>query len=203
MRRLAGTMLYLIAAFVFVYSSAWILFSQKANAVRYVYSSSEEVLAKSKFVIPTSVPTFIPTPTLTPVPTPTPTLAPKPTVAPMMQNNSGGSNSLLDQINAYRASKGLSAASSDSQTCAFAQTRAGEISSNFTHDGFTNRISSHALPYPSFSTVTENIAETSNAGDVVNMWINSPVHAENMQKDTPFICVAQNGNYFAYEGWKP
>lgn len=109
----------------------------------------------------------------------------------------------MDGINNYRASKGLSKASSNQGTCAFAKTRSGEISSAFNHDGFNQRISSHTLPYGSYSLVTENIAQTSNSADVVNMWINSPGHAENMQKDTPFICVVQNGNYFAYEGWKP
>ncbi len=35
------------------------------------------------------------------------------------------------------------------------------------------------------------------------MWINSPGHAANMEKDTPYVCVVVNGKYFAYEGWKP
>ena len=39
--------------------------------------------------------------------------------------------------------------------------------------------------------------------EIVDGWINSPTHAENMRADTPFICVVQNGDYFAYEGWKP
>jgi len=38
---------------------------------------------------------------------------------------------------------------------------------------------------------------------VVPNWIASSGHAENMQKDTPYICIKSNGNYYAYEGWKP
>ena len=59
------------------------------------------------------------------------------------------------------------------------------------------------LDYHSWSKVTENIAETPNYAEVVNLWANSPGHAENMRADTPFVCVRQAGNYFAYEGMKP
>lgn len=110
---------------------------------------------------------------------------------------------ILGKINEYRASQGVSAASPNTETCSFARTRADEISSNFNHDTFTQKISSNSLPYPSYSLVTENIAMTQNYQDVANIWINSGPHAENLRKDTPFICVEQNGNYYAYEGWKP
>jgi uncharacterized protein YkwD len=59
------------------------------------------------------------------------------------------------------------------------------------------------MPYAKWSAITENIAMTSNYGDVVTMWKNSSGHAANMRADTPFVCVMQNGNYYAYEGMKP
>lgn len=93
--------------------------------------------------------------------------------------------------------------STDSNTCNFAQTRAGEITTNFSHSGFNDRISAHTLPYPSYSYVNENIAMNSNYQNVADSWINSPGHAENLQADTPYACVGINGKYYAYEGWKP
>lgn len=108
----------------------------------------------------------------------------------------------LDSINSYRVSKGLSLVSSDFYTCSFAKLRAKEISTNFNHDGFNNRLTSKYLSYPSFHVVIENIAMTSNRQDVINLWINSPGHAANMQKDTPFVCVQNYGDYYAYEGYK-
>lgn len=156
-----------------------------------------------------------PTPTLTRRITPFPTLlpsatsvlthqvSPTPTQSSQQVSLSAVQTYILNGINAYRESKGLSFVSADSYTCSFAAVRAQEITTSFTHDGFTNRINSHTLPYPSYHEVTENIAMTSDYQQVVPMWIASPGHAENMQKDTPYVCVAQSGNYFAYEGWKP
>lgn len=107
-------------------------------------------------------------------------------------------------MNAFRASKGLYAVHSDSNTCNFAATRAQEIATGgFSHSGFENRISAHTLPYPSYHEVTENIELNPDPSTVVQMWINSPGHNANMQKDTPYVCIMNSGNYYAYEGWRP
>lgn len=161
--------------------------------------------------IPTRTPT--PTPTESPSPTPTKTLTPSPTrtptpslkVTPTTEAGSSGTfqNYIMNEINSYRKSQGLSTVQTDNNTCSFAQTRANEIINSFNHDGFRDRINNKTLPYPSYSSVTENIAMTSDYKNVVNMWINSSGHAENMRKDTPYVCVQRNGNYYAYEGWRP
>ena len=114
--------------------------------------------------------------------------SPTPTVKPTI--------TILQQINAYRASHGLSPVSEDPQTCAYAQLRANELVSRFDHNG-------SPYPYNNYSLVTENIAMTTNPSEVVSLWINSPGHAENMRKDTPYVCVRNSGPYYAYEGWRP
>lgn len=110
---------------------------------------------------------------------------------------------LLDGINQFRTSQGKASVKPDSKTCAFAETRANEITSNFSHAGFDKRVADRSLPYPGYSLVTENLAMTSDYKRVVQMWIDSPGHRDNMLQDTPYVCVAQKGNYYAYEGWKP
>ncbi len=167
-------------------------------------------------------PTFTPTPTQSqnfvtiitssPVATLSPTSIPTPTT---QSNNPTPTNTssavslndvqtyIMNAINDYRKSQGLGTVSPNAQTCDFAKTRAHEITTSFTHDGFNNRVNSHTLPYPSYSLVTENIAMTSDYKQVVTMWANSPGHAANMRADTPYVCVAQDGDYYAYEGWKP
>ena len=110
---------------------------------------------------------------------------------------------MLNAINAYRKQNALSAVQPDKYTCGFATVRAKEIVTNFSHDGFSQRLNLKTLPYPGYSLITENIAMTSNYQQVVNMWIASPGHALNMKKDTPYVCVAYSGNYYAYEGWRP
>lgn len=145
-----------------------------------------------------SSPTTIPQNVSLTTPTLSPTIAP---TAPPPTNNATGS--LLDQVNAYRASQGLGAVQSSGETCNFASTRVQEIMSNFSHDGFNSRLSGNTLPYARWSAVTENIAQTSNPQNVVPMWINSPGHAANMRADTPYVCIQQNGDFYAYEGMKP
>lgn len=155
--------------------------------------------------IPTSIPTSIPTPTqilptLTPVPTNVPTAVP--TTSPNISLDDPIAY-IMNAVNDYRRSKGLPSVSPDPNTCDLARRRAGEIVSNFNHDSFYNMGNNNTLPYPSYSQVTENLAMVDDYKKVVDLWINSPTHAENMQKDTPYVCVASSGYYYAYEGWKP
>lgn len=145
---------------------------------------------------PSPLPTFTPTPTLSPTPTPTkiePTLTPTETPTQSISIK----EYLLEEVNKYRQSQGLSQVQSDSNTCDFAKKRAEELSRNFNHDGFKN------LPYPSYSKVVENIAMNRDYRKVVNNWINSSGHAQNMREDTPFVCIESYQNFYAYEGWKP
>lgn len=182
--------------------------SQRKKPVR---PPRRTLLSPTPIKVATPSPTRVSTPTPTKAPTPTPTAIPTstPTPTPSTQSPSNefaltsSEQYIMNKINEFRSSQGLGAVKPDNYTCDFARTRAEEISKSFNHDGFRNRIENNSLPYPSYSQVTENIAMTSNYQDVVNMWINSPGHAENMRKDTPFVCVKQHGNYYAYLGWKP
>ncbi len=143
-------------------------------------------------VTPTTLPTNIPTPIIT-----------QDTFSSTSSPQADDKKTfIMNAINDYRASQGLSAVQINDTTCSFAKIRAQEITTNFNHDGFNQRIQNHILPYPNYSLVTENIAETSNYQDVVNMWRNSPGHAANMRADTPYVCIESYGNYFAYEGWR-
>lgn len=152
-----------------------------------------------------SKPSHTPTPTSAPknnqisnTPTPTPT-----TSQPTDTQSNQIQQYIMNEINKYRESHGLSKVATDPYTCSFAKVRAKEISTNFNHDGFTNRIRNNSIPYPRYSKITENLAMTSNYKNVVSMWINSPGHAANMRQDTPYVCVEAFGNYYAYEGWRP
>jgi len=139
-----------------------------------------------------------------PLPSPTPSpkddqpLAETPKPSPVQNENS-----ILFQVNQYRKKYGLSAVIENATVCAFARLRLGEVTQQFNHDGFQNRIKSGTLPYPGYSRVTENLAKTSNSQNVVPLWINSPGHAANLHEDTPYVCIAKSGEYYVYEGWKP
>ncbi len=148
--------------------------------------------------------TLTPTLSITPYASPSTTLkkgiiklqtSPKITTSP--------TDYILEEINEYRAKFNLSKIMANTETCSFAKTRAEEISNKFNHDGFNNRVTDKNIPYPSYSEVTENIAYNTDYTDVVDRWIASPGHEANMKKNTPFICIAKFGDYYAFEGWRP
>lgn len=159
---------------------------------------------------PTKTPAYFPS--KTPIPQiPSPTITIKSAVfqktkkETIMQENSSPTDFILQKVNEYRLSLGLQSVTSNSETCEFAKIRAEEISSaeKFNHDGFSKRVSEHTLPYPNYSEVTENIAYNTDYKDVVSRWIASPGHAENMRKNTSYVCIASFGDYYTYEGWQP
>ncbi len=190
-------------SFYLLASSSLLPRVQKASAA----GSHKKIIRKMTLFVtptptkePTPTPSFTPTPTPTTIPTPTPTQPALPSVIQSVSSDSIQSY-IMQKINEYRSSLGLSRVTTDGNTCNFAKTRAQEITTSFNHDGFTSRINNHSLPYSTYHEVTENIAMTSDYKEVVTMWINSPGHAENMRRDTPFVCVERSGNYYAYEGW--
>lgn len=158
---------------------------------------NQQVLA-AQTEIPSISPTAIPTlfPTLFPTLQPTPTSEPSPSLSII-------SAYILNGVNEYRTSLGLSPVQSSDQTCAFAAIRAQEISNGFNHDGFYNRVNNHTIPYTLWAHATENIAQAPNYQEVVTLWKNSPEHAANMRDNTPYVCIEQYGSYYAYEGMRP
>lgn len=137
----------------------------------------------------------------------TPTVSPSPSPVPRPPKPSYQAADyqvkLLNQINDYRRGQGLSSATMNPYVCNFASLRAQEISQEFSHRAFQFRLDGKSFPYPSYSLVTENIAMAEDENVIVNLWINSPSHADNMRRDTPYICVVRHGSYYAYQGWKP
>lgn len=157
-------------------------------------------------VKPTMNPTFVPTAAPTSLPTVKPSSTPSPSPKPVASETtvlSSVQTYIMNAINNYRSKYGLPSVKTDPYTCNFAKLRAQEISKSFNHNGFTNRVNSKTLPYPTYHYVNENIAMNYSYQNVVNAWANSPGHAANMRADTPYVCVEKYGSYFAYEGWRP
>lgn len=151
-------------------------------------------ISSSPSSTPTATPEII-TPTSTPIPTSTPT--------PTIVVSKSVSDLLLSQINDYRSSKGKTVLTTENYTCNFALLRVSEISKDFSHDGFRNRVNSNTLPYPGYSFVAENLAYNPDYKLVVRGWIDSPGHEENLVKDALYACVAGLGRYYVFESWLP
>lgn len=205
--------MHLAPVFVAFSTLFWQLHGQQIKIDRSAFHiQSPRTSLVSQNITPSTIPQFTVTPTssqiipenITPTTSPTTTPSPTSTPTPIPSSQPDQIQSyIMQQINDYRKSQGLAEAQIDSYTCNFAKTRALEITTNFSHKGFEERADSKTLPYPTYSLVTENIELNSNYKDVVSRWIASSGHARNMRRDTPFVCVERNGNYYAYEGWKP
>ncbi len=156
-----------------------------------------------RFISPTLTPIDKKVPSLSPTIIKTPTSITLPTLTSSPSGLSSTQDYIMKAINDYRKSKGLGGVKTSFETCSFAKIRAKEISVSFNHEGFRNRLTKGTLPYKSWTLVTENLAQTSNYKNVVSMWIASSSHAENMRKDTLYVCVENYGIYYAYEGMRP
>lgn len=134
-----------------------------------------------------------------------PPIQPIPTQMPIQPASqlSNVSTYILNGVNQYRTSLGLAPVQASAETCAFAVTRAQEIVNNFNHNGFYDRVNNKTIPYSHWTRATENIAESPDYKNVVNLWENSPEHAANMRDNTPYVCIMQSGAYYAYEGMRP
>ncbi len=167
----------------------------------------EEEMSVSNFkkaaeppVNPTIFPTAVPTVTLH-IPTQVPTLSAVASTASVQPQASD--DGWIDAVNVYRSASGVSALSLNGSVCGFAATRASEIASDFSHNGFISRRDSGSLPYSGYSNVVENIAMTGNGQSAIDMWKGSPTHNANLLADITHGCIVASGSYVVFEGWKP
>lgn len=162
------------------------------DLITYLSNNNINTNKKNVLAAQTSQTTIQPVPTQVPIPT-------QPQQSPQL---SQVSSYLLNAVNVYRSTFGLYPVTSSIETCNFAQTRAQEISAGFNHSGFYTRVNNHTIPYSQWSHATENIAQAPDYKEVVTLWENSPEHAANMRDNTPYVCIMQNGSYYAYEGMR-
>ena len=152
---------------------------------QHVLAAQTQITIAPTTLFPTILPTSQPTP---PIQTPQLSII---------------STYILNGVNEYRTSLGLSPVQASDETCAFAAIRAQEISHGFNHNGFYERVKNHTLPYSWWAHATENIAEAPDYHEIVKLWKNSPEHAANMRDNTPYVCIEKYGPYYAYEGMRP
>lgn len=115
-----------------------------------------------------------------------PTPIPSPTIAPERFKNE-----LTSVVSGYREKNGLSLLTESTQTCAIAAARLIEVHDDWSHNGF-HKYSGFASTYQG-----ENLAkEYLTPKDVVDHWIASPTHKENLDRSIwNHMCIATDGNY--------
>lgn len=139
-----------------------------------------------------------------PTPTPTVEIAPfeAPTQTPaniqeprdMVPADSANldSDTILNLINAHRASIGKAAFQKEEALCSLAKVRSAELQGElfegkgYLHSGLYNR----NLPY----WITENAKWGSNEAGTVRWWLNSPIHRRAIEGDYIYSCGACQGS---------
>lgn len=136
--------------------------------------------------IPNSSKTFNTTPIVAvQQPTPSPTPTPKP------KKLDGGR--LFNLVNAYRAKNGMSQMLWFHPLCEYAMQRSQEIKDDWSHEGYLRDAESHVLyeKYcPDCTRTGENLAENyASEEEVLQAWIKSPSHKENLDADWTYACA--------------
>ena len=139
-------------------------------------------------------------------PTPTPTVEIAPFEAPIQTSSdiqeprdmvpadsaTLDSDTILELINAHRASIGKAAFQKEEALCSLAKTRSNELQGElfegkgYLHSGLYNR----NLPY----WITENAKWGSNEAGTVRWWLNSPIHRKAIEGDYIYSCGACQGS---------
>lgn len=135
----------------------------------------------------------------TPVETPTPTIAPTstPTVKPKPKILDGGK--LFNLVNAYRVKNGLKQLSWFHPLCEYSKNRSNEVKTDWSHDQLENDAKSGLLwQYcPDCLRAGENLAKDYFSEEaVLQGWINSPSHNQNLLGDWDIACSYFYGNNY-------
>lgn len=95
---------------------------------------------------------------------------------------------LWSLIQDWRKNNNLQPYIKDQNTCNLAYIRASEIQTDFSHNSFNN----HTNDF-SYYKLGENIAKgssSSHENDILNIWINSPSHRENLDYPYTHSCIS-------------
>ena len=111
---------------------------------------------------------------------------PKPLSSPALRTNT-----LYTLIQGYRVNNGLEPYIMSQKLCDIADIRLKETQIKFSHDGFDAK-----RFCPSDCFIGENLAEGYTDEQVLlNAWLESPTHAENLKRDFMFTCIRTVNGY--------
>lgn len=148
----------------------------------------------------TPLPIFSPLPSLNPSPSPSPTHTPSPTPRPKPKVTFKEGNSILENINIYRSSRGLSQLARHDGLCSYAQSRASQVQSYWSHGQFNADITNGTLKgaCPDCIRYGENLGKgLANSSVAVQGWIGSSGHRANIESSWDFGCGVLTTNGYA------
>lgn len=98
---------------------------------------------------------------------------------------------LWEVVNTWREDNNLNQYIKDEVLCNYAESRISEIKNDWSHDGFKSM-----EKIDNFSWLGENLSkETFGENQTLQMWLESPEHRENLEKDFTHSCIKCDNNY--------
>jgi len=114
-----------------------------------------------------------------------PTATPTPTMTP-----ESFAQEVYGLVNEYRVQNNLSVLTESVATCSITNARLVEVNNDYSHKGFYKFSPAYNM------SLGENIASNYiRPQDVVEGWIASPLHKENLDKPWTHMCIATDGVY--------
>lgn len=93
-----------------------------------------------------------------------------------------------NEVNNWRIAEGKSAYTEDPMLCGMAALRSEEIISDFNHNGFIEHITQ--IRGDRFASIGENLSRGySNEKELLQAWLDSPKHRENLEADFTYSCI--------------
>jgi len=103
---------------------------------------------------------------------------------------------LFESVQNWRLELGKEAYIADSQLCEFANKRVKEIQSDFSHSGYRKMAETEIYKDGRYSKTGENLSEgVVYELELLNKWLTSPSHRDNLEDDFTHSCVRCENNY--------
>lgn len=102
---------------------------------------------------------------------------------------------LWNEVNDWRREQGLSEYVENDSLCRYASIRLYQIQKENNHNYFLKEVRSY---FPS-GEISENLAnDFDNESEILESWLNSPSHRENLKKNYIYSCIATDGHYVVH-----
>lgn len=102
---------------------------------------------------------------------------------------------LWNEVNTWRREQGLSEYVENESLCNIASRRLEDIKKDWSHNDFVPRVHENGI----YGEYGENLAnDFDTESKMLEAWLNSPSHRENLKKNYIYSCIATDGHYVVH-----
>lgn len=107
------------------------------------------------------------------------------------------------QVNLYRLQNNLTIAERSNDVCEVAEGRLKEIQDSYQHNQLQNFDLAYGIWSENLGRIVKNKGTSfENSQEILKEWIESPKHNANLLANLDTFCIATNGIYYTFIGYK-